>query len=112
MDAAFYIRILESNLVPFISAHFPSGHRFIQDNDPKHASRTAKDFFAARSINWWKAPPESPDMNPIENVWHELKEYIQREVKPRTKQQLVNGIQQFWTTVDAEKCTRYIQHLN
>ena len=47
-------------------------------------------------------------MNPIENVWHELKEYIRREVKPRTKQQLVNGIHHFWTTVDA----RYIQHLN
>lgn len=62
---------------------------FMQDNDPKHTSRKleAKDFFAARSINWWKTPPEPPNMNPTENLWHELKEYIQREVKSRIKQQ-------------------------
>jgi len=30
-------------------------------------------------------------MNPIENLWHELKEFIRREVKPRTKQELVDA---------------------
>ena len=32
------------------------------------------------------------------------------EVKPRTKQQLVDGIKAFWATVDADKCARYIRH--
>lgn len=49
--------------------------------------------------------------NPIENIWHELKEFIRREVKPKTKQDLIDGIAHFWTTVTAEKCTRYIRHL-
>ena len=43
-------------------------------------------------------------MNPIENIWHELKEYIRREVKPRSKEALVNGITRFWATVDGHKC--------
>ena len=30
-------------------------------------------YFESRGINWWKTPPESPDANPIENLWHELK---------------------------------------
>ena len=64
------------------------------------------------SINWWRTPPESPDCNPIENLCHELKEYIRREIKPRTKAQLVEGIQAFWATVSSEKCTTYIRHLN
>ena len=50
-------------------------------------------------------------MNPIENMWHELKEYICREVKPTTKNELVKGISDFWATVDAQKCQKYINHL-
>jgi len=46
------------------------------DNDPKHTSRAAQEFYAKSGINWWRTPAESPDMNPIENLWHELKEYI------------------------------------
>ena len=52
-----------------------------------------------------------PDLNPIENLWHELKEYIRREAKPTTKQELVDGINTFWTTVDENKCHHYINHL-
>jgi len=50
-------------------------------------------------------------MNPIENLWHKLKEYIRQEVKPRNKQELVNGITYFWATIDVHKCCRYIDHL-
>ena len=62
-------------------------------------------------VNWWKTPAESPDCNPIENMWHELKEYLRREVKPQTKATLVDGIKEFWKTVDTAKCRRYIRHL-
>ena len=50
-----------------------TGHRFMQDNDPKHTPSTARTFFEYNGINWWRTPPESPDANPIENLWHELK---------------------------------------
>jgi hypothetical protein len=62
----------------------------------------------------YEDPPESPDLNPIdpiENLWHELKEFIRREVKPHTKDELVRGIREFWETVTVEKCARYIRHL-
>ena len=110
MDAPLYVNILEKNLLPFLQQVYPGGHRLIQDNDPKHVSRLAQDFFAEKNVNWWKTPPESPDLNPIENLWHELKEYQRREVKPKTKDELVSGILEFWNTVDA-KCRKYIGHL-
>ena len=111
MDAVLFTSILDRTLVPFLKSVFPDGHQYMQDNDPKHTSRIASDFFDKKDINWWKTPAESPDLNPIENLWHELKEYIRREVKPKTKAELVNGILAFWKTVDAAKCTKYINHL-
>lgn len=113
MDASLFCSILQQTLLPFIQQKFPppAQHRFMQDNDPKHTSRAAQQFYVDSGINWWRTPPESPDMNPIENLWHELKEYIRREVKPRSKEQLINGIRRFWDTVDARKCTKYIGHL-
>ena len=111
MDAPLYVEILERTLIPFLHAVYPNGHRFMQDNDPKHTSKTAKQYFIDRSVNWWPTPAESPDLNPIENLWHELKEFIRREVKPTTRDELVSGIVQFWNTVTAEKCRKYIRHI-
>lgn len=61
MDTELYVEILHQNLLPFIHAVHPTSHRFMQDNDPKHTSRKAQQFFAQNSINWWKTPAESPD---------------------------------------------------
>ena len=90
-----YVEILERSLLPFIREVMPQKHCLMQDNDPKHCSKVTKEFFTEKGVNWWKTPPESPDCNPIENLWHELKEFIRREVKPKSKQELVTGIQQF-----------------
>lgn len=112
MDAEFYVRILQQCLLPFLQRNFAGKeHRFMQDNDPKHVSRRARAFFDENHINWWRTPPESPDLNPIENLWHELKEHLRAKVKPRNQNELVAGIKSFWTTVDSAKCTKYIHHL-
>ena len=111
MNADLYVTILQNGLLPFINRTYPDSHRFMQDNDPKHTSRTAKAFYKSAGINWWKTPPESPDLNPIENLWHELKEYIRREVKPTRQSELVTGVNRFWDTVDMNKCNKYIDHL-
>ena len=108
MDRFLFTEILDRTIVPFIEKEFPDSYRFMQDNDPKHYAR---DFIIENGINWWKTPAESPDLNPIENLWHELKEFSRREVKPRTKQELIDGILKFWETVSIEECNRYINHL-
>ena len=108
MDATLYTEVLEKT---FLSTVYPEGHRFMADNDPKHTSNEAKKFLSENKVTWWRTPAESPDCNPIENLWHELKEYNRRVIKPTTKEELIDGIKQFWETVTVDKCNKYINHL-
>ena len=92
MNATCYTDILDVALFPFIESHYPSSHRFQQDNDPKHTSRWAQNYFEEKSINWWKTPASSPDLNPIENIWGSMKNYLWTVVKPKNLQELKDGI--------------------
>lgn len=47
-------------------------------------------------------PASSPDLNPIENVWSAMKTYLRSVVKPKKKEELVQGIVSFWNTLSAE----------
>lgn len=82
MNAQQLATILEAGL-PFITEKFSDGHRLFLDNDPKHASEYIEDFFECNNVNWWPTPPESLDLNPIENVWGSLKQYLRNHYKPK-----------------------------
>ena len=110
MNATGFIEVLKAGLIPYCN-EVNNNPRLMQDNDPKHTSTRVRLWFQDTGVNWWKTPAESPDLNPIENLWHELKEYNRRVIKPTTKDELVSGILQFWETVDIAKCKKYIQHL-
>ena len=68
-------------------------------------------LFQEKRINWWRTTASSPDLNPIENVWGSMKEYLRIHVKPRTIADLKAGIRAFWKTLTPDVCLRYIGHL-
>ena len=78
MDSVYYQGILKDYIIPFITSTYPDSHRFMQDNDPKHVSRSTVQFMKDNNINYWPTPPESPDLNPVENLWAGLKHYIRK----------------------------------
>ena len=112
MDALVCIGILTDHLLPFTEKKFRGSiYRFMQDNDLKHTSKKAKEFYEEKGINWCPTPASSADMNPTERVWREIKFYIARHVKPLTKNELVGGINRFWKErMTRAKCVRYICH--
>ena len=111
LTATRYVDILEAALIPFFDQVYPDGHRFQQDNDPKHTSRYAKDYIEEKEINWFKTPASSPDLNPIELIWHAVKDYLRNEFKPKNLGELKAGIKEFWATLTPDVCKKYISHL-
>ena len=112
MDAIRFGEILDASLVPFIAECFPDGHRFQMDNDPKHRSSHIEGYFETHHTNWWATPPESPDLNPIENLWGSLKQFLRTTHKPKTLGELKEGVLKFWRSLTPEICHKYIGHLH
>ena len=57
----------------FTTCSNPKGKLFVQDGDPSQNSRRAKDAIHAIGARKFNIPPRSPDINPIENIFHQVK---------------------------------------
>ena len=52
---------------------------FVMDNDPSQTSRIAKLALEEIEGSFHEIPPRSPDLNPIENIFHLVKRYLDQE---------------------------------
>ncbi|GBL72091.1 hypothetical protein AVEN_115101-1 [Araneus ventricosus] len=102
MNHALYLNILEDNL-KLSAQNFGIGNNFVfyQDNDPKHTALNVRLWHLYNCPQNLKTPPQSPDLNPIENIWRELEVRVQKH-DIKTKSKLKTVMMEEWMNIDAE----------
>jgi hypothetical protein len=111
LDAELMRRILKEHLMKSAHMFWPRGlWHFQQDNDPKHTSRIVTDYLQRDlcikdyCIKW---PPYSPDLNPIENLWADLKKRVEKR-NPTKVEELKEAVEKEWAGTDEGLCRKLV----
>ena len=75
---------------------------FIQDNALCHTAKFFTTFFL-EDVTVMEWPAQSPDMNPIENVWKFLNERA-KEKNPRSVEELWTNLKGEWDKISVDEC--------
>ena len=78
MDQVAYKNILVNIILPYVEEEMPLKWKLVQDNDPKHTVKSVNKYFSDNKIDVVSWPAQSPDLNPIENLWHDVEKRTDR----------------------------------
>ena len=109
INALEYRRILQKGLLPTIEKLFSKAEQsdviFQQDNTPAHTAKTTKTWLENKSIRLMFWPGQSPDLNPIENIWSHIKHKLTGKHFSTTHQLFVT-INIEWNNIDSSFCKK------
>ena len=100
VNAEKYCQIVDEFIL-YANRLYPEGWILEQEGATPHTARKTMKFFEEKNLQFLLWPPNSPDVNPIENVWEILKNTVEQK-NPKTKQELIEAIQNSKSVITRE----------
>jgi len=113
----YFEQAFESQIVPAFDGLRELGRNpmLMEDNAGIHGTQDKENmtrYKQSRGVptSWW--PACSPDLNPIENVWRIMKQYL-RQLKrsPQTLEALKAALTKIWDEMDPDEWGKYIDEM-
>ncbi len=80
---------------------------FQQDLAPAHTSKGTKSWFSDHGVTVLDWPANSPDLNPIENLWGIVKRKM-RDTRPNNADDLKATVKETWASIPPQQCHKLI----
>ncbi|CAF4645019.1 unnamed protein product [Rotaria sp. Silwood2] len=113
LNGPAYVKVIEEALPMFIENTFDAPNNnwaYMHDNALAHRSKYTADWFENNHINVLEWPSNSPDMNPIENVWDYMDKQL-RKLKPTNVGQLQEMIGKLWCGFTPIRCQQLVNSM-
>ncbi len=108
VNAAIYQEILEHFMLPSADKLYgDADFIFQQDLAPAHTDKGTKSWFNDHGVTVLDWPANSPDLNPIENLWGIVKRKM-RDTRPNNADDLKAAIKETWASIPPQQCHKLI----
>ncbi|GBM34364.1 Transposable element Tcb1 transposase [Araneus ventricosus] len=112
MDKYMYLDILKQNLKQSAEKMGILPHyKLYPDNDPKHNGHICRLWALYHCPQVIKTAAQSPDLNPIENIWDHLNNRI-RKFKIYSKNERREKLMSEWDEIEGNVCTNLLKSLH